>query len=58
MVRRKEDGEIWIGASGINTQEQVRELKAAGLDALLIGTALMQHGDPGRGLAALTGGQP
>ena len=57
MVRRKEDGEIWIGASGINTQEQVKELKAAGLDALLIGTALMQHGDPGQGLAALTGGQ-
>jgi indole-3-glycerol phosphate synthase len=57
MVQRKEDGEIWIGASGINTQEQVRELKAAGLDALLIGTALMQHGDPGQGLVTLTGGQ-
>ncbi|MBU4526178.1 MAG: indole-3-glycerol-phosphate synthase [Desulfomicrobium sp.] len=57
MVRRKQTGEIWIGASGINTPEQVRELKAAGLDALLIGTALMQHGDPGQGLAALTGGQ-
>jgi indole-3-glycerol phosphate synthase len=58
MVRRKEEGEIWIGASGISTAEQVRELRAAGLDALLIGTALMRHGDPGRGLAALAGGQP
>ncbi len=57
MVRRKEDGEIWIGASGIATFEQVRELKNAGLDALLIGTALMQHGDPGQGLAQLTGGK-
>lgn len=57
MVRRKEEGEIWIGASGIATLEQVRELKSAGLDALLIGTALMQHGDPGQGLAALTGGR-
>lgn len=58
MVRRKEEGEIWIGASGISTPDQVRELRAAGLDALLIGTALMQHGDPGRGLAQLAGGQP
>lgn len=57
LVRRKEEGEIWIGASGIATFEQVRELKAAGLDALLIGTALMQHGDPGQGLARLCGGE-
>jgi indole-3-glycerol phosphate synthase len=57
LVRRKEEGEIWIGASGIATFEQVRELKSAGLDALLIGTALMQHGDPGQGLARLTGGR-
>ena len=58
MVRRKEEGEIWIGASGISTPEQVRQLRAAGLDALLIGTALMQHGDPGHGLARLAGGRP
>ena len=58
MVRRKEEGEIWIGASGISTPEQIRKLRAAGLDALLIGTALMQHGDPGRGLAQLAGGRP
>lgn len=57
LVRRKEDGEIWIGASGISTPQQVRELRAAGLDALLIGTALMQNGDPGQGLASLTGGR-
>lgn len=57
LVRRKEEGEIWIGASGISTPQQVRELRAAGLDALLIGTALMQNGDPGQGLASLTGGR-
>jgi indole-3-glycerol phosphate synthase len=57
MVRRKEEGEIWIGASGISTPEQVRELRAAGLDALLIGTALMQNENPGRGLAELAGGR-
>ena len=57
MVRRKEEGEIWIGASGISTPEQIRELRAAGLDALLIGTALMQHENPGRGLAELAGGR-
>lgn len=54
MVKRKTTEEIWIGASGISTPEQVRELKNAGLDALLIGTALMQNSDPGRGLAGLT----
>jgi len=58
LVRRKEEGEIWIGASGVSTPEHVRTLKAAGLDALLIGTALMQNADPGRGLADLTGGRP
>ena len=58
LVRRKENGEIWIGASGISTPQQVRELRAAGLDALLIGTALMQNADPEQGLAALTGGTP
>jgi indole-3-glycerol phosphate synthase len=58
LVGRKEDGEIWIGASGISTAAQVRELRAAGLDALLIGTALMQNADPGRGLAALAGDTP
>jgi indole-3-glycerol phosphate synthase len=57
MVRRKEEGEIWIGASGISTPEQVRQLRAAGLDALLIGTALMQHDNPGRSLAELAGGR-
>jgi indole-3-glycerol phosphate synthase len=56
LVGRKTEGEIWIGASGISTAQQVRELRAAGLDALLIGTALMQSADPGSGLAALTGG--
>lgn len=55
MVRRKTSGEIWIGASGIETPDQIRELKAAGLDALLIGTALMRAANPGQGLAGLTG---
>jgi len=55
LVRRKEDGEIWIGASGISTPAQVAGLRTAGLDALLIGTALMQNADPGQGLAGLTG---
>lgn len=58
LVGRKVDGEIWIGASGVSTAEQVCELRAAGLDALLIGTALMQNADPGIGLAALAGARP
>jgi indole-3-glycerol phosphate synthase len=54
LVRRKEEGEIWIGASGISTPAQIAGLRAAGFDALLIGTALMQNADPGQGLASLT----
>jgi len=55
LVRRKEDGEIWIGASGIDSADQIRRLRSAGLDAVLIGTALMRNADPGQGLAGLTG---
>ncbi len=55
LVRRKEEGEIWIGASGISTPAHVRELKSAGLDGLLVGTGLMKNPDPGHGLAGLTG---
>lgn len=58
LVQHKEHGEIWIGASGISTPEDVKRLKAAGLDALLIGTALMQSSHPGQQLSALIGGAP
>lgn len=53
LVQHKEAGEIWIGASGISTLAQVQTLKRAGLDALLLGTALMHSHDPGQSLAKL-----
>lgn len=56
LVRRKEHGEIWIAASGISTAAQIAELRGAGMDACLIGTALMRHADPGQGLVHLVRG--
>lgn len=58
LVKRKEHGEIWIGASGISTPADVQRLKAAGLDALLMGTALMRAPHPGQQLAQILGGRP
>ncbi|GAB1411125.1 indole-3-glycerol-phosphate synthase [Desulfovibrionales bacterium] len=57
LVRYKEAEEIWIGASGISSTDQVQMLKSAGLNALLIGTALMNAQNPGQGLTALTSTQ-
>lgn len=55
LVQHKENSEIWIGASGISTLSQIQTLKNAGLDALLIGTALMSAQNQDLALTALTG---
>ena len=51
----KKDGEVWIAASGIFTRQEVLDMKAAGFDAVLIGTSLMREDDPEAALAKLTG---
>lgn len=50
-----QNGEIWIQASGVSKYEHLVEARAAGYTAALVGTALMEHGQPGRALAALLG---
>ena len=55
LIPRKKAGEIWISASGINTGEQVLERAALGFDAVLVGSSLMECGDPGAALAGLCG---
>ena len=64
LVAEKAQGEFWITASGIERPEQLEELLARGFDAALVGSALMQDGDPGSALRTLlrtvppaTGGQ-
>ena len=49
----KQGDEFWITASGINSRDELTSLLDMGFDAALIGSSLMQKGDPGQGLAAL-----
>lgn len=48
---------VLVAESGINSGEQVRDLGARGVDAVLVGRALVTHDEPGR-LAAELAGQP
>lgn len=48
-------GELWIQASGVSRNEHLVEARDAGYTAALVGTALMERGQPGRALATLLG---
>lgn len=56
LIERKQSGELWISASGITTHQQVSELAGLGYDAVLVGTFLMEGGDPAGALRRLTTG--
>jgi indole-3-glycerol phosphate synthase len=45
-----------VAESGIKTADDVRRLRAAGIDAILVGETLMQAADPAAALRALVGG--
>lgn len=44
---------LYVGESGIESRKDVRRMRAAGVDALLVGTVLMTAEDPGAKLAEL-----
>lgn len=46
-------GELWIAASGMKTMQHLIEARAHGYDAVLMGTALMEGGQPGLALRRL-----
>ena len=46
--------ELWIAASGISQPAHVCEAREAGFEAVLVGTSLMQGGDPQAALAKLS----
>ena len=52
-----EKGEIWIAASGMDRSEHLEEAARAGFSAALVGTALMQEGQPGAALRRLLRGR-
>ena len=55
FIRQKQDGELWICASGVSERAQVEEMASLGFDAVLVGTCLMEADNPGAKLAELTG---
>ena len=46
-------GFLYVGESGIGTRKDVERMRAAGVDALLVGSVLMRAEDPGEALAGL-----
>ncbi len=57
FIRRNppENEETWIAASGVQDKAHLGEAADAGYDAVLVGTALMRGGGPGRALSRLLG---
>lgn len=53
---RPAKGEIWIAASGISKPEHLQEAEEIGFHAALVGSSLMESGQPGENLAALLKG--
>lgn len=49
------DDVVRVSESGIRTRDEVRELEAAGLDAILVGESLMRRPDVGAALRELLG---
>lgn len=49
------DGTVCVAESGIGSADQLRRIRAAGYDAVLIGSSLMRAPDPGAALRTLLG---
>ncbi|WP_334134978.1 indole-3-glycerol phosphate synthase TrpC [Tepidimonas sp.] len=59
LLPRLQPGRQLVAESGIQTADDVRRLRAAGVNAFLVGEAFMRAPDPGQALAALFGdGEP
>ena len=54
LIQDKEDDELWICASGLDTGRQVQAMADLGYGACLIGTSIMHSPDRLRALQALT----
>jgi len=53
---RVDDGRVFVTESGIATRADVARLRAAGIDAFLVGESFMRAADPGVALAELFAG--
>jgi indole-3-glycerol phosphate synthase len=52
-ARMGDDDRVLVAESGIHTREDVARLRAAGIDAFLVGEAFMRADDPGQALDRL-----
>lgn len=48
MAKFRREGEVWIAASAMSAGAHLREAAEAGFQAVLMGTALMDGGRPGK----------
>ena len=55
LAERLGDGVVRVAESGIFTPEDAKRVQAEGADAILVGEALVRHGDPRSAVAALAG---
>lgn len=55
LAERIPSERILVAESGIRSAEQVRDLGGRGVDAVLVGSALVSHSEPGRLAAELVG---
>jgi indole-3-glycerol phosphate synthase len=56
LVEKIPPGVVRVTESGIGTPDEIRQLRAAGYDAFLIGESLMRQPDPGKALEELLAG--
>lgn len=56
LMKGVASGSIIVSASGINTRKDLLFLEGLGVDAVLVGTALMRSSDPEKELCRLRGG--
>ena len=57
LIKHKKNGEFWISASGIDSNQQIKELVGLGFDAVLVGSSLMSAPNPLQALASLQMGK-
>ncbi|MGB7621735.1 MAG: indole-3-glycerol phosphate synthase TrpC [Terriglobia bacterium] len=55
IVQHKRSGQVFVAESGLNSNEQLKQLRTAGYDAFLIGEHFMKSADPGAEMDRLRG---
>jgi indole-3-glycerol phosphate synthase len=55
LARHVPEGVVLVSESGINSRDDVRRVRRAGADAVLVGTAIVSAADPGAKLRELAG---